>query len=350
MKNKISLLLPFAGWFFLMPVINISAQDFSDAGAYMNYISEQYNDIRKDMMSYMSSIAHSKSARKEEKRRLEVMQTTKEVRSNIRKMKPFKEDATLRDSLVSFLTLSYNILNYDYEKIVNMEEIAEQSYDAMEAYLTAQEIANDKLDAAGDRLDSTVIAFAARYDVKLVEEADELTKKLVAASEAIKYYNVIYLIFFKVYKQEAYMLNALSNNDFSGIEQNRFALIKEAENGLEKIGGIKSYKGDMSLISSCKQLLTFYKKEADTDIPVIIDFMMKKEKLEKLKSALESKTTFERTSEEIDAYNKAVNDYNKSVNIANTKNTSLNNNRKRLLDQWENTVDNYMARQIPKYR
>jgi hypothetical protein len=34
-----------------------------------------------------------------------------------------------RDSVVAFLNLNYLVLNGDYDKIVNMEDIAEQSYD-----------------------------------------------------------------------------------------------------------------------------------------------------------------------------------------------------------------------------
>jgi hypothetical protein len=46
---------------------------------------------------------------------------------------PWKGDRSFRDTTVAYLKLLYIVFNEDYGKIVNMEEIAEQSYDAMEA-------------------------------------------------------------------------------------------------------------------------------------------------------------------------------------------------------------------------
>ena len=61
-------------------------------------------------------------------------------------MQPYKWRWCFRDSVVRYLELSYAVLNNDYAKIMDMEEISEQSYDAMEAYMLAQQIANDKME------------------------------------------------------------------------------------------------------------------------------------------------------------------------------------------------------------
>ncbi len=63
-------------------------------------------------------------------------------------MPSYNGNKALRDSAVSYLKILYSVFNEDYSKLVNMEEIAEQSYDAMEAYLLAQEKAGEKLDQA----------------------------------------------------------------------------------------------------------------------------------------------------------------------------------------------------------
>jgi len=125
-----------------------NAQSFSDAVSYMNYIGNEYQKITNDVMSYTSAVAHGKSARKQEKKRKELLQTALNTKNKIEKMPDFQGDHSLRDTAVSFLKLNYNVLNNDYAKIVDLEEIAEQSYDLMEAYLMALEIANEKLDNA----------------------------------------------------------------------------------------------------------------------------------------------------------------------------------------------------------
>jgi len=48
-------------------------------------------------------------------------------------MPPWKGDRSYRNSSVAYLKLVYHVFNEDYGKILNLEEIAEQSYDAMEA-------------------------------------------------------------------------------------------------------------------------------------------------------------------------------------------------------------------------
>ena len=58
---------------------------------------------------------------------------------NISGLPAFNGDKEYRDTAVSFMKLYYNVLNEDYAKIINLEEISEQSYDDMEAYMMAQE-------------------------------------------------------------------------------------------------------------------------------------------------------------------------------------------------------------------
>jgi hypothetical protein len=122
----------------------LQAQNVANAGSYMSYIGEQQREIMKDFMSYTSAVAHGKSARKVENRRQELLKTMTDSRRKITGMAAYQGDKSLRDSTAKFLLISYHVLNDDYGKIMNLEEVAEQSYDAMEAYLLAQAIAETK--------------------------------------------------------------------------------------------------------------------------------------------------------------------------------------------------------------
>src|SRR5690606_27100909 len=103
--------------------------------------------------------------------------------------------------------LLHKVFTEDYHKIVNMEEIAEQSYDNMEAYLLAQEKAGQVLGDAQDKIEPVYRAFAAKNNVRLVEGGDtRLARRLRQVSAVNAYYNDIFLIFFKSHKQEAYVL------------------------------------------------------------------------------------------------------------------------------------------------
>jgi hypothetical protein len=117
------------------------AQDLTVAVEYMSYLSTQHSDIQADYMAYTSAVAHGKSARKVENRRQALIETVENAILNAKQMPAFKGNKALRDSLASCLKLTQLVLNEDYAKILDMEEIAEQSYDAMEAYMLAQDLA-----------------------------------------------------------------------------------------------------------------------------------------------------------------------------------------------------------------
>lgn len=347
MKNFLPLLL-FA-LLFSGQEGQVNGQNLNSPGEYISFIGSQYSEITKDMLSYMSSVAHSKNARKTENKRKEIIQTNREARKKIAGMPAFQGDKSLRDSAVAFLDLSHHVLNDDYDKIIDMEEVAEQSYDAMEAYLLAQEKASDKMEEAGKRLDIVQKDFAAKYKVDLVEKQDEVSKKMEQASRASKYNRVVYLIFFKSYKQDLYLVDAVSKKNVNGIEQNKNSLLQYADEGLAKLDSLKSFQGDNSLILSCRQALLFYKDEVKK-IPTLVGYYIKEENFQKIKKAFDAKKQSDRTQADVDQYNKAANEMNKSINEYNTTNTQLNENRNKVIEGWNKASAAFLAKHTPKYK
>jgi hypothetical protein len=317
---------------------------------YLENINKELVAIMADTWDYTSAVAHGKTARKIDSRRKDLIKTSLLAKNRVSRMAPFEGDASLRDSVVAFLDINYNLLTQDYEKIVNMEEIAEQSYDMMEAYLLAQEKANEKLNSAGDRMESEQKKFAAKNNINLLENKDKVAQKLESAGDVIKYYNEVYLIFFKSFKQEAYLIDAMNRNDLNAMEQNKNALIATSTDGLEKLTKIKPFKGDANLKTACKNILDFYKDEASAKMPDIIDFYMKKEKVEKVKTAFDTKPANKRTQQDIDQYNSAVNEMNAGLNKYNSNNDALNKNRSNLNDKWNNAASKFMDSHVPKYK
>lgn len=53
--------------------------------------------------------------------------------------KEYNGDNSLRQSSIDYIKLCYNVFNDDYAKIINLEDIAEQSFDEMQAFLLLQE-------------------------------------------------------------------------------------------------------------------------------------------------------------------------------------------------------------------
>lgn len=341
------LLLPLL---LILPYFSQAQQTAADPHAYLQSIGQQFYQISNDMMSYTSASSHGKSARKVEKKRTELINTIRSAEATVRKMKPFKGDATYRDTVVSYLHLNRIVLTEDYGKILDLEDIAEQSYDAMEAYLLAKEKANEKLDIAYESLRVQQQTFATTHNVKLVDGKSKLSQKIETAGKVFNYYNPIYLIFFKSYKDEAYLMDAIQRNDVNAMEQTKNALLASAEAGLAKLGPINPYKGDATLKATCQQLLSFYKMEASQKISQVIEFQLKKENFDKMKAAMDAKRPTDRTKEDIDSYNKIIHDYNAAIDKVNAVHNELNKKRSELLNKWNQTSDNFLDKHIPKYR
>ncbi|MBD0256943.1 MAG: hypothetical protein ICV83_14590 [Cytophagales bacterium] len=349
MRKPLLLLLCCVAAAGLLRPTRAAAQSFAHAGEYISFIGAQHHEITKDLMSYTSAVAHGKSARKIENRRKEMLQTVTDARRKIASLPPYQGDKSLRDSTARFLLAYYHILNDDYGKIVNLEEVAEQSYDAMEAYLLAQELAGAKIDEAGDRLDNTQKAFAATHKVTLVESSDEVSKKFAEATKVNEYHRVVYLLFFKTYKQEMYLIDAVDKKNINAVEQNKNTLHKYAEENIKKLAAIPAFNGDKSLVNVCRQIQEFYRGET-AKIAVLTNFYLKEENFQKIKQAFEAKREKDRTQADVDQYNNALKEVNKAVNEFNSTSKQLFEARKQMIDSWNKASQQFLDKHVPKYK
>ncbi|RYY47310.1 MAG: hypothetical protein EOO06_12715 [Chitinophagaceae bacterium] len=327
---------------------SLQAQNFDSPVEYMGFISKQHENISKKYMAYSSASAHGKKARKVEAIRQKLLNEVQEARMNISGMPAFKGDKSYRDTSVSFMKLYYNILNDDYNKILNLEEIAENSYDEMEAMLNVKDAIDQKLEDGNKRVKDAQANFAKANMVNLVEgEASALGEKLKKVHALNKYYNEVYLVFFKPYIQEQSLVTAMGKNNVTGIEQSKNALKKYAEEGIEKLKTIKPYEGDNSVTAACKTLLQFYIKEADAS-SAASEYTLAKENFEKMKKDFEKKSS--PTKAEVDAYNKSVVDINKASQKYNQTTNDLNRQRSESLNNWNKTVSQFFDEHTPRYK
>lgn len=322
------------------------AQTGAEAAKYLGEIGQEYQNISKESWQYISAVAKGKNSRKIDKRRQDLSQAIKQAIYRVGRVGAFHGDVSLRDSVVAYLNLNYKVFNEDYDKILDMEEIAEESFDNMEAYMTAKERAHDLLDAASERVDATRTEFAGKYNVNLIEgDESRLSQKLSRANKAFKYYNQHYLIFFKTYKQDAYVVAAMNSGDVSAMEQNNRTLLKFAEESREQLQSVNRYGSDGALKVANIQVQEYYKRQAEQYMPTIIDFYLKKEKFDKMKASIDNKKPKDRTKEEVAAFNKAIEEYNGGIKEFNRALESLNKARSQALENWNRAVDSFLQRQ-----
>ena len=87
--------------------------------------------------------------------------------------------------------------------------------------------------------------------------------------------------------------------------------------------------------------------EADAKVPMLVDFYLKKEKFDKLKTTMDVKGK-NPTEAQVNEFNAAVNDFNKASNDYNKINAELNNKRSNFLNSWNNAVSNYLDKNVSK--
>jgi len=319
----------------------VCAQQFSNALEYIDYISNEYNQILAAQWEYTKTIAHSKNAKRVEKRRVELLQTIKGAQKKVYGMPAYEGDAEFKNFVGKHLNVNYNIINDDYAKIIDMEEVAEQSYDLMEAYLLAKKMANEKLSDASEQMNVKMKEFAGKHNINIVEgEESKLTQKMKAANEVFAYQNELFLIFFKSQLQEVNFLSAQKSGDINAMEQAKNALGKYAKEGINDLSKFVQFKNDPSLYNSTKDILSFYQQEAENNMPTLIDFYLTQENYMKLKNNIEKMSVTNRTNEDIDKYNKAVDNFNKI-------NTDLNQKRNELINAWNKTSQSFLNRHVP---
>jgi len=329
-----------------MLAISFQASFGQDVIEYLTPISDEYKKVSKATWDYTRASSHSSSFRKIESKRKKLLKITKSAAATVKAMNGFNGNTAYRDSTVSYLNISYNVINDDYAKLMDLEEVKEQSYDGMEAYMMAEQIANDKLDSANAVVNREQVRFCKENNVTLQEDNSELSKKMQKAGEVYKYYNEIYLIFFKANVQETYLMEAINANDVAAMGQIKNTLAQYAKEGLAKMKAIKGFKGDNSVVTITKQMLTFYQKEAENDVQMYIDQNLRTEKFQKTVKAMEKKKN--RTQKDVDEYNAEVNAHNKANNEYNKTNEKLNTKRTALINSWNKKTKGFIDKHVPK--
>lgn len=340
-KHLILLIASFAG------LISLKAQNADNPGEYVTAVFKARGDMDAKYMQYLSAAAHGRRARKVEKLRQEVLDDINNCRYKTTDLPLYKGDNTLRKASIDYIQLCYRVFDEDYKKIVNLEDIAEQSVDEMQAYLLLQEKVNEKLKEGSAELEKTTKEFATKYNVKLTEEKSPLTEKMEVAGKLNAYINKVYLAFFKCNWEDGQMVQAINNKKISDVEQARSALGRFAAEGLKSLDTLRVFDGDPSLANACRQVLNYYKNLAENDVPRLTEFYVKEEDFDKLKKSFDGKSNH--TRDEVDSYNKAVKDVNGSVNSFNQLNTKVNNGRNQVLDTWQETEKKFADDHMPHY-
>lgn len=337
---------PLCTAFIFFLTITIHSQSFKNASDYLDFVGKEQDAVTNNMWKYTKAVAHSKSDKAIDSKRKTLIKSVEKAIDKIQKADGYDGDA-YKNQILSYMRLSESLLNHDYAKIIDLKEVAEQSYDLMEAYILAQELADKKMAEAYTEYHNNFKQFAAKHNINIIEGDSELGKKMKISNEVFKHYNDMHLIHFKVSINEVYLFDAIEKNDVNAIQQNANALSQSAKEGLERLQSVELYKNDKSLLIATKKAFEFYIDEADNQIPKITEFLIMNEDFETIKNTLEKTSEKERTKEMVDTYNKKVKDINKAVITYNKTNETMNRNRQNIINNLNTVNENFLSKHIP---
>lgn len=117
------------------------AQTFEDPASYNNAIVNEQVELLKKNLRYISKAAHSENARKIESRRHEVVEQNKVAVAKIQHMPAYKGNSDLRATSLNAYKTMLKVYTADYKQVNALATTRTQSFEAMERYFAAEEVA-----------------------------------------------------------------------------------------------------------------------------------------------------------------------------------------------------------------
>lgn len=322
---------------------------YKGASAYFAQINSSQDDMNRQYMIFMSISAHKKKERKINRAKQNTLESMIKCRHKLVDMPAFEADDSLRKAAINYVQVCIDVFNEDYDHLVNLEEISEQSIDKMEAYINLRKQVNIKTSQAALNFNNAELYFAKKFNLHLIEETSDLGKQLMTAAHLNHYLTDIHFIFFKCGWEEFQMTKAVNNHNVLEIEQARTALLKYSQEGLSALtsDSLRNFEKDTTLSNACKRLLTFYVKLTQIDIPKLESFWLDDENQQKIKSSITSKQSNYKTKEDMQAYDMAT----KKMD-ANKKNLQdlidrINSKHKDNIENWNTAESDFEDQHMP---
>jgi|GEM_PF-1622280 len=320
----------------------------SEALTYLSELTSSDEEITERTMRYVSATAH-KSKKSVTGKRNKLLKTFREAYDNSIQAQGFNGDKSLRDAVREYYKQNIDIFSNDYAKAATMSESADETFEKMEAYLDIKDSANKKVRTAFEKMQEAKVAFTDSYGIKLVDGNTKIQNDLRKSNEVIAYYNEIYLLWFKPFKEEVFLTEAIKSQDTEAIKLHAEQLENYANESLEALKEVTSYDNDVSLIDACKVALDHFIDESENFVPSALSFIESQQNFTDAKAAIDAKKRSELTKKEVDDFNALVKQSNDAVNAFNEINGRYFQLRVLKSKEFSFTGSEFRKRHIPYY-
>ncbi|MDB5234108.1 MAG: hypothetical protein JWR44_1101 [Hymenobacter sp.] len=262
-----------------------AAQTFADPASYNNAIVNEQLDLLKKNLRYISKAAHSENDRKIESRRLEVVEQNKVAVAKLQHMAAYKGNTDLRASALNAFKTMLEVYTADYKQVNVLATTRTQSFEAMERYFAAQEVAEQKLAVVGDSLNASQRRFAKQFGMSIepnreTTKLDEYTRQVTAVN---RYQHQVFLPYFRVQKATAKLSDALNTQDAAAFEAARVTLAAEAEKSAAELSSVPAFRGkDVAYRNAARDFANLYVVMCAQQFVKISELLKQKDHLTKV--------------------------------------------------------------------
>ncbi|WP_375416107.1 hypothetical protein [uncultured Hymenobacter sp.] len=262
----------------------VAVPTFTDPGAYNNYIVGEQRELLKKNLRYISKSAHSDNEKKIANRRLDVVKQNELALARLARLKAYDGDKDFKDKATEALYQQLKVYSVDYKQVDFLAATRTQSYENMEAYFRAMEVAEGKLAAVNDSVNAAQQRFARHHAMTISRdpEVERLDKYIEAVSAVNAYQHQVYLAEFRLEKANARVSDALAAQDAAAFETARQQLVEDAKAAQTALAAVPAFQGKDALYrDATRRMADFYGGLAANQYVRVKELVEKKNTLSK---------------------------------------------------------------------
>ncbi|HEX8658311.1 MAG TPA: hypothetical protein VF690_12285 [Hymenobacter sp.] len=289
--------------------LSASAQTADDPAAYNNAIVNEQIDLLKKNLRYISKAAHSENDRKIENRRLEVVEQNKVAVAKLQRMSAFKGNGELRAAALAAFKTMLAVYSADYKQVNALAATRTQSFEAMQQFFDAQEVAEQKLAVVDDSVNAAQKRFAKQFgmSIETSKESARLAEYTRQVSAVNHYQHQVFLPYFRVQKASAKLTDALNAQDAAAFEAARVLLAAAAEKSAADLSAVPAFRGkDVAYRNAARDVANMYVVLCANQFGQLAELMKRKDQL--------SKVDVQTFNTHINAYNTQNQKFNEAYN------------------------------------
>jgi hypothetical protein len=287
-----------------------------DPVKYFEFLNNEHVAIVSKSLEYVQHSVHSDDASGVERKRVELINQIGVATANVNNRPSDKATAQLKADMLSVLNAYKEAFRNEFSTLLQLKMESDNSFEAMQKYLDAQDAVEKKLAAAADRFLQAQKEFAKKNNILLVES--DRNSEINQINRLNNYHRAVFLRYFRLSKRNAAVLDAMSKQDVKLMEKERVLLLEESKRELKSLQLMPAFNGDTEFRDAVVNLASFFKDMAENDFAKVVAALRKKEM----------------TQEDVDAYNKAVDRFNNESGV--------------LLDNYNQTSDKLFKKNVPK--